>query len=230
MQVISVVNTKGGAGKSTIATNIVTRLAQENKKVLLIDTDKKQESAIAFAQIRNENKALADIAVISVPVPSLFKDIRNYANFDYVVIDAGAGDNELVRSAILCSSYGMLLIPVQPAAYDLWATEDTLKLLDSCRNMLPGFDKNYLVMNRMATNDRIKIMGDMRSSIAELCQQYDVSVLSTELHDRIAYKEAICYGMNVVEYAEIKKDAEKAACELQMLADEVLTVLNEQEE
>lgn len=230
MQVISVVNTKGGAGKSTIATNIVTRLAQENKKVLMIDTDKKQESAIAFAQIRNENKALADIAVISVPVPSLFKDIRNYANFDYVVIDAGAGDNELVRSAILCSSYGMLLIPVQPAAYDLWATEDTLKLLDSCRNMLPGFDKNYLVMNRMATNDRIKIMGEMKSSIAELCQQYDVSVLSTELHDRIAYKEAICCGMNVAEYAEIKKDADKAAAELKMLTEEVLKILNEQEE
>ena len=88
MKVISVVNTKGGTGKSTIATNVATALAEENNKVLLIDTDKKQESALAFSQIRNENPELADISAIAVPVKSLYKDIKNYSNFEYIVIDA----------------------------------------------------------------------------------------------------------------------------------------------
>lgn len=229
MQIISVVNTKGGAGKSTIATNLATALAQRRKKVLIIDTDKKQESSLSFIQIRNENKELADVACVAVAYKSLYKDIGNYSNFDYVVIDAGAGDNELVRAAILCSSYGMLLVPVQPAVYDLWATEDTLKLLESCRNMLPGFDKNYIVLNRMAVNGRVKIMAEMKSSLTELCSMYDVRILTTEMHDRIAYKEAIAVGMNVCEYTAVKKEAYKAGEELKALVDEILKILEEQE-
>ena len=54
MKVISVVNVKGGAGKTTIATNVGTALASEGKKVMLVDTDNKQESALAFSQIRHK--------------------------------------------------------------------------------------------------------------------------------------------------------------------------------
>ena len=221
MKVISVVNTKGGTGKSTIATNVATALAEENNKVLLIDTDKKQESALAFSQIRNENPELADISAIAVPVKSLYKDIKNYSNFEYIVIDAGAGDNDLVRSAIFCSSYGMLLIPIQPAAYDVWATEDTLKLLDSCREMLPGYDNNYMLLNRLSANSRMRFQGEAREYIKELCEKYDVKIMNTELYDRIAYKEAICHGMNVIEYSHFKKDAEKAAIEMKLLVSEI---------
>ena len=227
MKVISVVNTKGGAGKSTIATNIITALAQAGHKCLLIDTDKKQESSMAFAQIRNGYEDLADIAAIAIPYKSLYKDITQYNNFDYIVIDAGAGDTELVRAAILCSCYGMLLIPVQPATYDLWATEDTLRILDSCRNMMPGFDKNYIVLNRMSPNKRIKVMNDIKDAMNDLCQQYDVKVLQTELYDRIAYKEAIYWGRNVIEYADKKKDAEKASAEMKKLVDEIKSILED---
>lgn len=228
MKVIAVVNTKGGAGKSTVATNIATAYAQSGSKVLLIDTDRKQESALAFAQIRSAYPELADISAIALPYKTLYKDIKNYSNFNYIVIDAGAGDNELVRAAVICSSYGMLLVPVQPAAYDLWATEDTLKMLESCRNMLPGFENNYLVINRMATNKRIRILGELRESLQELCSQYKVKVLRTELYDRIAYKEAICLGRNVMEYAEIKKDAEKAAIEMKSLIKEIKNILGDE--
>lgn len=227
MKVIAVVNTKGGAGKSTIATNVATALAQEGKKVLLIDTDRKQESSLAFAQIRSAYPDLADISAMALPYKTLYKDIKNYNNFDYIVIDAGAGDNKLVRAAVLCSSYGMLLIPVQPAAYDLWATEDTLRMLEGCRNMLDGFENNYLVLNRMAPNKRIRIMGELKDSLGELCSQYRVNVLKTELYDRIAYKEAICVGRNVMEYAEIKKEAAKAAYEMSQLVKEVKEILKE---
>lgn len=223
MKVISVVNTKGGTGKSTIATNIATALA-ENNKVLLIDTDKKQESSMSFSQIRNDFSELPDISAITIPYKSIFKDIKNYDNFDYVVIDAGAGDNELVRAAILCGTYGMLLMPVQPGAYDIWATEDTLALVESCRNII-DLDNCWLILNRVNTNKNIKMMADIEESVKELCTSHNIRLMETKLYDRVAYKEAICQGRNVIEYSKIKKDNGKAAEELKQLVKEILEIL-----
>ncbi len=227
MKVISVVNTKGGTGKSTIAVNLATALAQEKKKVLLIDTDAKQESSLSFIQIRNENDNLAPVSCVAIPTKSIWKDIKTYDNFDYIVIDAGAGDNALVRAAILCSLYGMLLIPVQPAAYDLWATEDTLQILEDCRTYYDDFNHNYLLLNRISNNAKMHITAESKESLKKLCSEYDLKVLSTELRDRVAYKEAVIAGMNVSEFVAQKKDAAKASEELANLVAEVKQILGD---
>lgn len=230
MQTISVINTKGGTGKSTIATNLATALAQEGKKVLLVDTDGRQQSSMSFAQIRADESKLANISAISLPYKTLFKDIRSYENFDFIVIDAGAGDGEVVRSAIFCGTYGMVLIPVQPSGYDLWATQDTLELLQACRQIV-DIDKAYIMLNRMPSNKQVKMVSDVKESVEELRKQYDVKMLSTEFVDRVAFKEAICIGRNVNEYKEIEKEKSiKASLELSDLVKEIKDILQKQEE
>lgn len=229
MKTISVVNTKGGTGKSTIATNLATALAQKGNKVLLIDTDGRQQSAMSFAQTRanlDENKDLAHITSVSVPYSTLFSDIPNYDNFDYVLIDAGAGDNEVIRSAIACAVYGMLLIPVQPSTYDVWATQDTLQLVKACRQYTP-FKKAYVMLNRMPSS-KVKMITDVKESLQELCNTFDIELLQTEFNDRVAFKEAICVGRNVNEYMEFEKEkSAKANSELQQLVAEIQEILKE---
>ena len=61
MKVISVVNTKGGTGKSTIAVNIASVLAGKGKKIMLFDMDEKQKSSMDFCRIRANDKSLAKI-------------------------------------------------------------------------------------------------------------------------------------------------------------------------
>lgn len=230
MQTISIINTKGGTGKSTIATNVATALAQESKKVLLVDTDGRQQSSMSFAQIRADESKLANISAISLPYKTLFKDIRSYENFDFIVIDAGAGDGEVVRSAIFCGTYGMVLIPVQPSGYDLWATQDTLELLQACRQIV-DIDKAYIMLNRMPSNKQVKMVSDVKESVSELAEQYNIKILSTEFVDRVAFKEAICIGRNVNEYKEIEKEKSiKASLELSDLVKEIKDILQKQEE
>lgn len=225
MKVISIVNTKGGAGKSTIAVNLATALAQEGYRVVLLDTDKKQESSLSFAQIRNTDKRLADIAAFAAN-KSIAKDIKAYTSSDYVIIDAGAGDNELVRASMYCAIHGILIIPVQPSVYDVWATEDTLKMLDECRT-IPGFDnmQGYLILNRINPNRRIRLTDDAKKALHDICQAHNVKTLKTEIYDRTAYRESVGYGMNVQEYAQMKITADKAAEELNDLVKEIKEIL-----
>ena len=91
MKVISVVNTKGGTGKSTIAVNIASVLAGKGKKIMLFDMDEKQKSSMDFCRIRANDKSLAKIMAGTLLPELLVEDIQDYDNFDYVIIDAGPG-------------------------------------------------------------------------------------------------------------------------------------------
>ena len=118
MKVISVVNQKGGVGKSTIACNLAVNAVLDGKRTLLIDADP-QGSSLSFRAIRGAD----DLKAVSITQPTIHKDIGDFENFDLVIIDAGGRDNTLFRSAVTAAAKGMLLIPVLPSQYDIWAAE-----------------------------------------------------------------------------------------------------------
>lgn len=66
MQVITVINQKGGVGKTTTALNIGAALRQEGYKVLFIDTDG-QSSLSRTLDALNRNKTLLDILTAHTP-------------------------------------------------------------------------------------------------------------------------------------------------------------------
>ena len=88
MKVISILNTKGGVGKTTIATNLAVMFAREQKKVLLVDSDH-QGSSSDFRATRVNNQTVAQFTATQIQSPTLHEDIPNF-NFDYIIIDVGA--------------------------------------------------------------------------------------------------------------------------------------------
>ncbi len=201
MQTIVVANQKGGVGKSTIACNLAVAFALDQKSVLLIDADT-QESALGFRAVREKD----DIKAIAITKPTIHKDIPGFGNFDVIVVDAGGRDSSVFRSAIMAASYGILLIPTLPSVYDIWATEDTLKVLKDARAFadIPS----YLLINQVI---RANIVKEAEESLNELAQQYEVDILKTRLFSRVAFRNSVKEGKGVLEMNDPKAKNEMAS-------------------
>jgi chromosome partitioning protein len=117
--IIGVLNRKGGVGKTTIAINVAATLSVAGVRVLLVDADP-QASALSWSSLRERDPLFA---VVGMARPTLHREIPGIAaKFDVVIIDGGPGVNDLGRAAILASD--LVLIPVQPSPYDVWAATE----------------------------------------------------------------------------------------------------------
>ena len=115
MRHILVLNSKGGCGKSTIATSLAAYYATRDERVTLVDYDR-QASSLDWLQRRPENRPpITGVAGFNDgfrPVPR---------NTEVVVIDAPAGCHgreltELVRHA------ETIVVPVLPSTIDIVAS------------------------------------------------------------------------------------------------------------
>jgi len=212
MKVISIVNQKGGVGKSTIAVNLAVCAVKDGQKVLLIDADV-QGSSLAFRAIRETD----DLQAVAITKPTIYKDVVNFENFDLIIIDAGGRDNTLFRSAIMAASYGILIIPVLPSQYDIWATEDTLESLREARSIVDI--EAYALFNQVIQNTNVS--KEAKEALEELTVENDVNLLNTVLYARVDYKKSISEGLGVIEY----QPNGKAASEMDKLYNEIKGIL-----
>lgn len=202
--VITVGSTKGGVGKSTIACNLAVESSLAGIKTLLVDADI-QGSSLSFRSIREKD----DIQAMAITTPTLHKDLKEFERvYGLILIDAGGRESTVFRSAV--AACDVLLIPVLPSQYDLWAANDTIKLLQEARAFkeIPA----YFVVNQV-TNTKIarEAMEAMQSFMNE------AATLESTLFSRTAYKSSILLGKGVSEH-EVKG---KAAREMRSLYREI---------
>jgi len=122
MPVIVVANPKGGAGKSTLATNIAGLYARRGHAVMLGDVDR-QQSARQWLALRPANvPRIKGWDVIGATT------LRPPPGVTHVVIDTPAGFNGKPLDAVLRIA-DKVLIPLQPSLFDMQATHAFLQEL-----------------------------------------------------------------------------------------------------
>ena len=114
MRHVMVLNSKGGCGKSTIATNLAVHFAHEGQNVCIADYDPQRTSLDWLAQRPADVPAIHGVAAFDEGLRSVPR------NTEVLVIDAparvhGTELNELVRRA------ETILVPVLPSSIDIKA-------------------------------------------------------------------------------------------------------------
>lgn len=185
--IFGILNQKGGVGKTTLAVNLAACLARGGARVLLIDADP-QGSALDWAAARVDAPLFS---VVGFPRPTIHREIAEIGKgYDHVVIDGPPRVTDLARSAIMASD--IVVIPVQPSPYDIWAADEIVKLIDEARVFKENI-KSAFVVNRKITNTAIG--RDVRDALAA----YPVPVLRSFVTQRVIFAEAVARGQAVFE-------------------------------
>jgi chromosome partitioning protein len=185
--ILAVVNQKGGAGKTTIALNLAAAMAAQGKRVLLIDADP-QQTAQDWAAIRQEP---VPFQVIGLAKPVLHRDLPAMsADYDSVIIDGAPRSYEVARSAIAAAD--LVLIPVQPSGADLWASRETVNLVNESRGFKETQKSAFVVSRRIGRSVLSREIGDALAEFA-------LPILTASTAQRVIYAEAMTAGRTVIE-------------------------------
>jgi len=192
MSVIAIVNRKGGAGKSTLATHIAGYLAASGHEVMLGDVDKQQSSRY-WLSLRNERQALIHGWTI---------DERNFARppagVKHVVLDTPGGFQGLglMKVAMYADA---ILMPATSSVFDRQSAADCLKELRTlprvvtgkCRIACVGMridarTKNAEALAAWANEMSIPFLGAIRAATAYTRCQEQGRALSDFPADKVA--------------------------------------------
>lgn len=204
-KIIAVLNQKGGAGKTTLSTNLARALQLAGDKVLLVDSDPQGSARDWNAAGKGEL-----VPVVGLDRPTLAKDIQAIkSGYDWLIIDGAPQIAELAVAAIKCAD--VILIPVQPSPYDIWACEDLVDIIKARQEVTDGKPKAAFVMSRVIKNTQLS------KEIGAALAGYDLPVFQQFTSQRVIYPKSAATGLSVFDVDE----SGEAAAEIRAIAQEL---------
>ncbi|AMN56000.1 MULTISPECIES: ParA family protein [Stappiaceae] len=189
MRKILVVNSKGGCGKTTLATNLAVALAARGEDVALADADR-QKSSLSW--VKRRPKGLAQIEGLNWSKEEAIGDKDKH--LDAIVIDGPGGlRSELAKNLIAESSD--IIVPVLASAFDWDATLKFLDGISDIKRVRKGKADIHVVANRI--DRRSNQVADLEQLLAK--KGYP---LLARISDRVIYARHAAAGSGVFDYSD----------------------------
>jgi chromosome partitioning protein len=218
MPVITIANTKGGAGKTTAAVLLAVELAQCGYRVTVFDSD----SQAWFAQWYEAARPRGLISLVTRVTPaSLEAQVREMnPQTDYFIIDLAGERNQLTATALAFSSH--VLIPVQGSGMDAKGAVKILDLIAQIKEETGYAIPHSVLLSRVnpmvTTHSLLKVKG--------LLAQRGVNTLATPIVERGAFREMFDSGVTIYDLdPEKTSNLDRAQANAREFAAEIMRIL-----
>jgi chromosome partitioning protein len=192
--IVTVGNTKGGVGKTTIALNLAIARALAGRDVWLIDSDRQGTAQTAITIRAEAGRTPAIACAHYTEGPTLHAQVSLIGKkFDDVIIDAGGRDTSALRSAL--SLADVVVVPFAPRSLDVWALNDISTLVKSIREA-------GAVMRVIAILNNADPQGhDNEDAAAAVADFPELEYVATPIRRRKPIANAAGQGLSVLEYS-----------------------------
>ena len=191
--IVTVGNTKGGVGKTTIALNLAIARALQGRDVWMIDGDR-QGTAQTAITVRAESGKQPAISCAHYPDGSTLRAqvLQTGPKFQDIIIDAGGRDSTALRAALILSD--VLVIPFAPRSLDVWALNDIDSLIQEARAVRDG-------LRVIAMLNNADSQGHDNEEAAEAVASFEsMEYVATPIRRRKPIANAAGQGLSVLEY------------------------------
>ena len=228
MEVIAIVNRKGGVGKTATAQALGAGLIKKGCSVLYIDLDSQTnltyglgadagglssmdvlagdataQEAIQHTQQGDviagaEALAGADAAIDGTGKEYRLKEALEGLRYDYCIIDTPAALGTLTVNALTAAD--SVIIPVQAEVYSLQGIGQLSKTIEAVKKYC---NRNLYIRGILITryNGRAIISRDMQANLEDAAQQLKTRLYSAPIRECVSIKEAQAQQQDIYSYA-----------------------------
>lgn len=219
-QRLSVVSSKGGAGKTTVAILLAGEYALRGKRVLMIDADNRQNLSEWWKLSQDKDNVPANIDLVAASTQRGVEQALSQADHDVVIMDSPGVDSVIANTII--GNSDIVISPVQANQDEIrsvgQAAENTADIAEDQGRAIP----HGVVVTRIALTARsLEAYRFIRPFVAALREAgYPSTLLQTELTERNCYRE-IRNGYGTLQMLELTEPVKKGRLEVSALLDEV---------
>jgi len=249
MKVISIVNQKGGTGKTTTVVNLGAVLAQKGKKILLIDLD--PQGNLSYSLGVNDYKfTIGDVMMGDASVKQSIIKVENegldiipssidLANIEISLAQIEDRELQLKESLTGLAKYDYVLIDCPPsfsllAVNALTMSNNVLIPMQMTALSLQGLELIYDTIDKVkkSLNPKLNILGilpvmiDKRRKLSNEVKNYieenfDIRLFESGIRNNVKAAEAPSFGSSIINYAPNSNSAK----DYQTFGKEFLSIL-----